>query len=90
MEIAPPHSIGEVLVDFHAASHRYIAHPGADNWQPGRGQGDTCVLIGPEGGFTDDELHAASSAGWQAASLAPAILRIETAAVAAAAILGPR
>lgn len=45
------------------------------------------VLIGPEGGFTDGELATAESAGFVRIRLAPHILRTETAAVAAAAIL---
>ncbi|HMP07554.1 MAG TPA: RsmE family RNA methyltransferase [Lacipirellulaceae bacterium] len=43
------------------------------------------VAIGPEGGFTADELQAARDAGWQVVALGPRILRIETAAAALAA-----
>ncbi|MGA3242358.1 MAG: RsmE family RNA methyltransferase [Bryobacteraceae bacterium] len=45
------------------------------------------VLLGPEGGWTDAERQLAIAAGWRAASLGPNILRTETAAVAALAIL---
>ena len=45
------------------------------------------LLIGPEGGWTDEERTLASSAGWKAASLGPRILRAETAWLAALAIL---
>jgi len=45
------------------------------------------VLIGPEGGWTEPERSRACAAGWTAVSLGPNILRAETAAVAAAAIL---
>jgi 16S rRNA (uracil1498-N3)-methyltransferase len=48
----------------------------------------TFVAVGPEGGFTDDELAAAHAAGWQSISLGPRILRVETAALALAALLG--
>jgi 16S rRNA (uracil1498-N3)-methyltransferase len=41
--------------------------------------------VGPEGGFTPDEIAAAVAAGWRLASLGPTVLRVETAAVAAAA-----
>jgi len=44
-------------------------------------------LVGPEGGFTDEELAAADSAGAVRASLGPHVLRVETAAVALAARL---
>jgi 16S rRNA (uracil1498-N3)-methyltransferase len=43
-------------------------------------------LVGPEGGFTEEEVSLAIQNGWQPASLGPRILRIETAAIAAAAI----
>lgn len=42
-------------------------------------------LVGPEGGFTDEEVAAAVAAGWRKVSLGPRILRIETAATALAA-----
>jgi 16S rRNA (uracil1498-N3)-methyltransferase len=45
------------------------------------------VLLGPEGGWTDVERQLAITSGWRAASLGPNILRTETAAVAALAIL---
>jgi 16S rRNA (uracil1498-N3)-methyltransferase len=43
--------------------------------------------VGPEGGWTPVELAAIRAAGWQGVSLGPRILRIETAALAAAALL---
>jgi 16S rRNA (uracil1498-N3)-methyltransferase len=45
------------------------------------------AIIGPEGGLTADEIQQATDAGAQPASWGPYILRIETAAIAAAAIL---
>ncbi len=45
------------------------------------------LLVGPEGGFTDDELRAADGAGFRATSLGPRVLRTETAAAAALAML---
>jgi 16S rRNA (uracil1498-N3)-methyltransferase len=46
------------------------------------------VLTGPEGGWTDRERALASDAGWKPVSLGANILRAETAAIAALAILG--
>jgi 16S rRNA (uracil1498-N3)-methyltransferase len=37
--------------------------------------------VGPEGGFTDDEVQAAVSGQWQPVDLGPRILRVETAAI---------
>jgi 16S rRNA (uracil1498-N3)-methyltransferase len=45
------------------------------------------LLTGPEGGFADDELLAADAAGFRALSLGPRILRTETAAPVAIAML---
>lgn len=45
------------------------------------------LLIGPEGGFTEDERTAASGAGFQTWTLPGNVLRMETAAIAASAIL---
>jgi 16S rRNA (uracil1498-N3)-methyltransferase len=45
------------------------------------------LLAGPEGGFEDHELQAADAAGFRAVSLGPRILRTETAAPAALAML---
>ena len=50
--------------------------------------GDLLVAIGPEGGFTAEEVATAEAAGFQRVSLGPHILRIETAAIAMAAIAG--
>lgn len=41
------------------------------------------LLVGPEGGFTEDEVLAAQVAGYQAIRLGPRILRTETAGLAA-------
>jgi 16S rRNA (uracil1498-N3)-methyltransferase len=45
------------------------------------------LLTGPEGGWTDAERQLAAAAGWQPVSLGPQVLRAETAAVAAIAVL---
>jgi 16S rRNA (uracil1498-N3)-methyltransferase len=45
------------------------------------------LLVGPEGGWTDREREQSAAAGWQPVSLGPQILRAETAAIAALAIV---
>ncbi|QDU95323.1 16S rRNA (uracil(1498)-N(3))-methyltransferase [Lignipirellula cremea] len=71
---------------------RWLAHPGgqplyslATAASPAAG---VCCAIGPEGGFTDEEVALAEAAGWRWISLGPRILRVETAAMALAAVLG--
>jgi len=49
-----------------------------------------CLLIGPEGGFSEREYEDASIAGFEPVSIGPRILRTETAAVAALAIAQSR
>ena len=47
---------------------------------------EVAVAIGPEGGWTHDELDLFQQKGWMPVSLGPTILRAETAAIAATAI----
>jgi len=47
---------------------------------------EVLLAIGPEGGWTEDELELLHKAGWISVSLGPTILRAETAAIAAVAI----
>jgi 16S rRNA (uracil1498-N3)-methyltransferase len=56
-----------------------VAEPGA----PSVTAATTCILVGPEGGFTEDELARASAL----VGLADTVLRTETAAVAAGVLL---
>lgn len=49
-----------------------------------------CILVGPEGGFSDSEHADAEVAGFRSVSLGPRILRTETAALTALAILQSR
>lgn len=45
------------------------------------------LLLGPEGGWTDEERDRVVAAGWKACSLGPTILRAETAAIAALSVV---
>lgn len=49
--------------------------------------GGHLLLVGPEGGFTPGEVEAAVAAGARLATLGPRILRFETAAIAAVALV---
>jgi 16S rRNA (uracil1498-N3)-methyltransferase len=54
---------------------------------PPSGFETAALLLGPEGGWTDRERESAAEAGWTKVSLGPQVLRAETAAVAAIAVL---
>jgi|SRR5579863_6183034 len=49
--------------------------------------GDVVLALGPEGGWTDSELELFRDAAWSPASLGSTILRSETAAIAAMAVV---
>jgi 16S rRNA (uracil1498-N3)-methyltransferase len=89
-EVAEPAVFHEVLA-FHA-THRFALDedPTAPRLvAPAVNASDSiALLIGPEGGWTEEERGEFVAAGWTRASLGPLILRAETAAVAALAIIG--
>jgi 16S rRNA (uracil1498-N3)-methyltransferase len=64
---------------------RILAHPQSHDdlgtVVPLQPQG-LALAVGPEGGFTDEEISAAQSHGWRTITLGPRILRVETAAIA--------
>ena len=49
--------------------------------------GEVVLAIGPEGGWTEEEVQLFAGNGWTSASLGATILRAETAAIAATAII---
>jgi len=58
-----------------------------DILKEGQGVHHVALLVGPEGGFSSREVETAQAAGFIPASLGPRVLRAETAAIAALAIL---
>jgi 16S rRNA (uracil1498-N3)-methyltransferase len=52
--------------------------------------GDAALLVGAEGGFAAEEVSAAQAAGWRVVTLGARILRAETAALAAIAVIMDR
>lgn len=57
---------------------RWLAHPGGGERA---GAGPRVVAVGPEGGFTNEEVELGRSAGWAVVGLGPRVLRVETAGI---------
>ncbi len=90
-EISPPVPLSDALQM--EAAYRYVleeaeAPPILPALPADRRPGDlVALLVGPEGGWTDREREQIAAAGWRPVSLGPQILRAETAAIAALAIV---
>jgi 16S rRNA (uracil1498-N3)-methyltransferase len=86
MELTPMQDFSSVLA---VNNGMLIADPSGSPlqkvWPAGSTPGETVVAIGPEGGWTDEELAAAEASGAKRLALGDTILRIETAAMAIAA-----
>ncbi len=52
-----------------------------------RGEQTPALMVGPEGGFTDEEVEAAHRGGAIPVNLGPRILRTETCAIVASALV---
>ena len=90
-EVAAPIKLAEAL-NIPAASRIVLAESEEqtlllDVVKPANAIDGIVLAVGPEGGWTDDELKSFHEAGWIPASLGNTILRAETAAIAATAIV---
>ena len=88
MEIAAGRPLDRLLAEVPADACVVIAHPGGRSLDVAAiptTATEIIALVGPEGGFTDEELGTADRAGVIRISLGPHILRVETAAIALAA-----
>jgi len=80
---------------FGTAARRIVAHPYGEGdacakTPSGRGaEGRLVVAVGPEGGWTDEEVALLEAKGFERQSLGPRILRTDTATVALLARLMP-
>lgn len=85
--ITGPHDWSEVAALADGAEGRWVldtrAAPG--DWGPLGSRG--ALLVGPEGGWTSEERAEVRAAGWRPVGLGPRVLRIESAALAGAAML---
>lgn len=90
---APPAALAEVLAQAPAPAVKVMLYEEerglglAAALALGAGAGEVWLLVGPEGGFSPAEAQAAQAAGFIACGLGPVILRTETAALAAAAVV---
>lgn len=86
MTIAPPRSVAEIVRDTSSGATLVVADrdglPVDALVEEGR---SVVALVGPEGGFTAEELATVEAAGGRRVSLGPHVLRVETAAIALAA-----
>ena len=65
------------------ADLKLVLHPEATTLASHQPPARLALLIGPEGGLSDNEVSAAQTAGFQAACFGPRVLRTETAPVVA-------
>lgn len=85
MDIRPPRSSKE-LFSQSLETDAWVADPTAVlPLTPGGSNAETLIAIGPEGGFTPEEVQWAEASTWQRGHLGPRILRLETAAMVVAA-----
>ncbi len=83
MAVDKPLSLPEFLTS-ELPGDKCILHTGPSLARPANWAAGASFAVGPEGGFTDAEIAAATDAGWRTLSLGPRTLRIETAAIVAA------
>lgn len=86
LQIAQPCPVSDFLEQPPVENQqRWFAHPGRHNIGPNvdsvTDNPSYRIAIGPEGGFTDQEVDAAIAAGWSPVGLGERIYRIETAAI---------
>lgn len=91
--IEPPAPLGHVLTRRSTpddASLKLVLHPTGDSPSLPTACTSLVLLVGPEGGFSESEVHAAINADYQPLQLGPRILRTETAPLAAIAVAQAR
>jgi 16S rRNA (uracil1498-N3)-methyltransferase len=90
-ELLPEADLATALAAARDAGHAIaIAHPVGDERKPIPESSAVTLLVGPEGGFTDEEISAARAAGAIPLDLGPTILRTELAAAVGIASLRRR
>lgn len=88
--VAEPASLADALASVPAGFARFVFHPGGEPLGDGPAVPGVAAVVGPEGGLTAAEVEACEAAGARRVSLGPRVLRAETAALVAAALLQAR
>ena len=87
MAVGEPMTLDEACSMAAESDHRIlVAHPSGDSFSPSGSQQKTTMLIGPEGGFSEDEINLLRQVGVVIVSWPGHILRTETAAITFAAL----
>ena len=87
-EVRPLGSLDAYLKACSAPSKWVLSPAGQQSWRTMTlPKVDLALLIGPEGGLTDEEVKAAEDHGFASLRLGPRVLRTETAAIAAMTLL---
>jgi 16S rRNA (uracil1498-N3)-methyltransferase len=81
-QINPPIPLEQWLEQVEA-DLKLVLHPVAEPWASHPQPASLAMLIGPEGGLSEDEVQQAMARGFHAARLGPRVLRTETAPVVA-------
>jgi 16S rRNA (uracil1498-N3)-methyltransferase len=90
VEIMPPMDFQQVLAFSNGCAHRLAFWEASDRSLAATVPGENnkaVVLIGPEGGFEEEEIRCAVESGFMSYSLGPRVLRAETAAVCACGLI---
>lgn len=74
--------VGDELDSLFPTANRVVGHPGGAPNAPALKPGRLLLAVGPEGGWTDDEVSLLESHGFSRYSLGSRILRTDTALVA--------
>lgn len=91
-ELLAVHNFAEALISAEPVELKLMLYEGDVLWTLQEGIGkfrphSVALLVGPEGGFAPAEVEQAQAVGFMPVSLGPRILRTETAAMTAAALL---
>lgn len=82
-KLHPMQSFDQICLEHTSIPNRLILVPSAHSLSNFSGCGDIALCIGPEGGFSSQEIQKATQNGWVACGLGHTVLRADTATVSA-------